>query len=673
LEAKPNAQQTHDETPHSTTEYWVDEFAAAQKEVERWHQRGDKIIRRFLDERDASTDNTTRWNLFTANVQTQRAIMYGKTPKVSVSRRFSDSDDDQARVAGEMLERVLNTDIEKAHDGYKEALFNCLQDYQLPGLGNARVRYVAQFETQPATPAVTTVDPMTGQEIVLAPEVPAREVKVYEDVETVYAHWRDQLWSPARVFSEVRWWAFKNTMSKPEVQERFGEELAKLIPYSAKGKSRGDDVVDAKKYDPRDCAEVWEIWDKETRTVYWYVKDYQKLLDKKEDPLGLEGFFPFPKPLAANLTTSKFVPTPDFYLAQDIYNEIDQVSERISLLERAVKVAGVYDKTQVGLARLLSEGMENVLIPVDNWAGLAEKGGIRGVVDWLPIEKVVQAMDKLREYRVELQSALYQVTGMSDIMRGQAAASATATEQSIKAKFASVRLQAQQDEFARFASEVQALRAEIISKHFDPQTIVQRSNIMATPDAQMAGPAVELIKSKFYCYRIEVKPDAINLTDAAAIKQERGEVIGILSQFFASLPQLLPVFPGGMPFLLKLAQWFIAGTRGASEMEGVFDQAIATAQQMPPQQPGQLPGQPGQPGQQQGPNPMQEKMLEAKLQAQHTQQAHMNDLQRIQAETQAEVVKQQAQHVFNVREQEHSERLKAQTAMNNLLGGGGQS
>ena len=71
----------------------------------------------------------------------------------------------------------------------------------------------------------------------------------------------------------------------------------------------------------------------------------------------------------------------------------------------------------------------------------AEKGGIKGQVDWLPIEQVAAALSQLRDYRTELLSLLYQVTGMSDIMRGSTQQGETATAQAIKAKFASTRVQ----------------------------------------------------------------------------------------------------------------------------------------------------------------------------------------------------------------------------------------
>ena len=636
---------------------WKVELAAARKALEPWQKRGDKIIRRFLDERgDSRNDGDTRLNLFTSNVQTLMALLFGKTPQVQVSRRFADSHDDQARVASEMLERLLNTDIESDDDGYKDSLKHALEDRLLPGLGNCRVRYEAQFETQPGQPAMLGDD---GGE--LAPEVPGQEMKTGEKVCVDYVQWRDQLWSPARTFSEVRWWAFRSEMSREALVARFGDEVGAAVPLNTKTKNQQDDAKN-ETATPWSRADVWEVWDKEHKCVYWLSEGYDQTLDKKEDPLGLAGFWPFPMPMFANVTTTKLVPTPDFALAQDLYDEVDAISTRITLLERVIRVAGVYDKTNDGVRRLINETAANELIAVDSWGIFAEKGGVKGAVDWLPLEMVTLALDKLREYRTELIGLLFQVTGMSDIMRGQASQQTTATEQAIKARFASVRVQSLQDEFARFASDVQKLKAEIISLHFDPQTIMNQSNIMRTPDAQLAPQAVELIKSRFMDYRVVVNPDAVSLTDFAALKQERFEFMSALSGFFqAAVPIVQIAGPTAMPFLLEIASWSLAGLRGANEIEGVFDQGIAALKA----QQAQAAARPPQPP------PPDPKLQAAQVKAgaeQFKAKADMAstamDLQAAKQKHQMDMQKLAAEHIGGIQSQEAQQRTEALKAVN---------
>lgn len=620
-------QEQFPDTPAGNASRWKAELSASRKSLEKWHTQGRKVVRRFLDKRGGvgeKSDTQKTLNLFPANIQTLRALLFGKTPAVDVSRKFADADDDVARVAAEMLERVLNCDAERDSDSYAEAIGAALDDRLLPGLGAARVRYEAEFE-QRARAAI--LDEQTGMEV--APAI-SEDVKTKEEADTDYLHWDDVLWSPARTWGEVTWLAFRAKMPRSALIERFGQEIGPNVPLDTK---KENDEPDS----PWDRADVWEVWDKESRRVFWVSEGYATTLDMQDDTLGLEGFFPAPRPMAANLTTDAFIPTPDFVLAQDQYNTIDELTERIDRLQEAVKVAGVYDKTAAGVAEMLNRNVSNKLIPVENWAMFAENGGVRGQIDWLPIDMVVGALDKLREVRSEEIQLLFQVTGMSDIMRGQASANSTATEQSIKAKFASVRVQALQDEFARFATDVQRLKAEIIAKHFDAATIIAKSNILRTKDAPYAQQAAELIKSEFASYRIEVKPENVSLTDFAALKAERTEFMQALSGFITAMTPLAQSMPTALPYLLELLQWSMAGFKGSSTAEGILDRAIDGATKMA--------AQPQQ--QQQQPDP---KLLAAQAKAQ-------GDMQKAQAELQADLMRTKAQTQANMAERTHDARM----------------
>jgi hypothetical protein len=127
-------------TPAGLQQRWTVEIGAAKKEVKKWHDQAKRLVDRFLDKRSTSATDDTRINLFSANIQTQRAMLYGKTPRVDVNRRFEDGGDIAARVGATMLQRMLNTHIQDGHDGYQNALALALDDRLLVGLGAARLR-----------------------------------------------------------------------------------------------------------------------------------------------------------------------------------------------------------------------------------------------------------------------------------------------------------------------------------------------------------------------------------------------------------------------------------------------------------------------------------------------------------------------------------------------------
>lgn len=590
-------------------EYWNDELRIASKELkEKFQDKGDKVNKRFLDERQDEHTDKQRLNLFHANVVTLRSMLYGQTPLVEASRRFQDQNDDVGRVAADIFQRLLNNDIALTTDSFQDSLRSALDDFLIPGLGCCRVRYDVSLTKENVVQSETT--------------------------EFEYIYWKDILWSPSRTWKEVRWLAFRTYVTREEADKNFKPEVAEYLNYKSRKLEEGE-----KQTDPEKCAEIWEIWCKDTRKIYWYNEGYDKLVGTKDDPLKLSGFWPCPRPMMANITTTKLLPKPDYSFAQDLYEEIDELETRIHLLTRACKVVGAYDKTNEGLQRLLNEATENQLIPVDNWSSFSEKGGIKGVVDWLPIEVIANVINILTQKLQEKINLLYQVTGMSDILRGATDPRETKGAQELKSKYASVRIQAMQDMFAEFASDLQRIKAEIVSRHYSPETIKKQANTASIADQHLIPAALDLIKNpEDVLWRINVRPESVAMIDYAQLKQERTEYLMAISQFMQSAAPLLQVSTGIAPYLLELLKWGLAGFKGANSIEGVLDKAIEQAQIAEKQKASQPPP----------PDPkvealkmkaqadMQQAQQESQLKMQELQAEMQMDMQRFRAEMQME-------------------------------------
>jgi hypothetical protein len=186
---------------------------------------------------------------------------------------------------------------------------------------------------------------------------------------------------------------------------------------------------------------------------------------------------------------------------------------------------------------------------------------------------------------------IYEVLGISDVMRGSSRASETATAQQIKAQFGSTRIQLMQFYIAEWITEALRIKAEIIAKHFQPETIAQRSNIMRTPDAQYAQAAIELIKDEELAeYRISVEADSMAAMDWAAERDAAVQFMQGLGAFISQVSPMAQTVPGAAPYLLRLLQWSVSKFRVSGEIEGVLDQAIAQMQNqgMQPPQPSPL-------------------------------------------------------------------------------------
>ena len=569
------ADKPKDNTPSEQYRYWAEELGTSIKARERWWKKADKIVNRFIGESGQSNsgDDNSGFdlNLFHSNTKTLGDMLYGNTPKIDVSRRYAQADDDVGRVAAETMERLLNLDV--ADNGAEiDAVFrSTLQDRLLSGLGCAKVRYEMESESVPVEGMFTP----DGEPVM-------EEKLISEDAPIDYYYWGDILWGWCRNWAQMPWIAFRSFMSKEELEERWGKDVADNVKMKKQTKSTSDEgEKDAHTDSAWMRAEVWEVWCKRTRKVHWLILGYDKQLEEKDDILQLSGFWPVPPFFIANVTTSLYTPTPDYILAQDLYNEIDKLQTRIAVITEAVKVVGVYNSSADNIKQMFNEGLDNDLIPVENWALFGENGGLAGQVEWLPLADITAALRELIGVRDSTISLLQQITGMTDVMRGSLDNQYEGVGQTeTKTKFGSVRIQALQEQFARFAGDLMQIKAEIISRHFSPETIFKRANMQYSKDADLVPDAIKLIKSPDEAkLRVVIRPESVAMIDYQALKSERTEYLNAVATYMQSATSIMDADPSAKPFVLQLLQWGLAGFKGSSEIEGIIDKAIEASQE----------------------------------------------------------------------------------------------
>lgn len=552
---------------------WMAEIKASERELEKWHKQADKIVDRFLDMRTQGDESKNKYNLFTTNTLILISTLYAKFPKPLVTREYEDESDDVARVAAIMLERCLRV---KQRDHFDLAMKNVVQDRLVAGMGQVWFRYEPTIVQDQIPPVL---DAFTGAELMPATTM---DRLINEEVITDYVFWRDFLWSPARVWEEVRWVARRVKMNKEDAGKRFGEAVANSLNYrsgvtnSEPGESENNPV----KY-----AIIFEIWCKRTKKVYFVSEGVSTCLDVRDDPLQLKNFWPCPKPLLALTSTRSVIPRPDYLMIQDQYTELDELNNRIVVLQRAVKVVGVYDQTSKEIGRIFNEGIENTMIGAANFSQFSEKGGFKGMCDWLPIDQIVTAIQRLREYRTDLVAQIYELSGISDIMRGATKASETLGAQELKSQYGAVRLQFIQMDVAAFVEDALGIKSDIMIKKFQPNTIRMRSNIDRTADGQpsedgsppLVDQALQLMKDPTFDYRIEVHADSMAVPEFNAERDARLGYIRAIAEFLTSATPIMEQNPGSAPYLLGMMQWAAAGFRVGRGIEGLLDKAIAAA------------------------------------------------------------------------------------------------
>jgi hypothetical protein len=626
-----------DERASRELEKYLRVIGTYENEFAKWQARVKKLVKRYRDDTRGSGGNeTAKFNILWSNVQTLIPAVYAKLPKADVSRRFGDNDP-VGRVAARLVERAIDFEIEHYPD-FRSTMKYDVEDRFLGGRGTAWVRYephVAPIGVEDDGVSITSaIEQGEG-----APP-PLEEIE-YERAPVDYVHWKDFGHSQGRTWEEVGqvWrWVY---MTREALVERFGEEMARQIPTD-----QGPETLNAYRDSKRqyNLAKICELWDKETLKVYWLSKGMSHFIDVRDDPLNFEGFFPCPKPLYATTTSDNLVPVPDFVLYQDQAMELDILSDRIDGLVKALRVRGVYDASQPALHRLMTEGDNNALIPVDKWAAFSEKGGLKGSVDLLPLDTIAQALIQCYQARSDIKAQIYEITGISDIIRGQSMASETATAQQIKGQYAGLRLRSMQEDVALFATEVIRLKAQVMCMRYQPQTILAYSAAeqMSDADKALIPQALQLIREKpLRNFRIDIAADSLVQIDEAQEKQDR---LQFMQAFGGFLQQALPVgqaSPELVPVMMDLLKYGVQAFKAARSLEGTIDAATEQLKQMAAQ-PRENPA-------------AQQAQMEAQAEQAKAQADMQMESQKVQMQGQLEQAKLQMQMQI--------EQMKAQTQM----------
>jgi hypothetical protein len=495
-----------------TVQSWIDKIERAEKDEKRheWTTRCKKVRNRYMDERTENQGrDAKKFALLWANQETLKPVVYARCPRPEVNRRFKD-EDPVGRVSSEVLERALSYTVD-AQD-FDAVMKLCRDDFLLYARGTAWVRYVphmkqAQTPVTPMAPAqpepgadgdTTSEGPSVSEDAdayidatgrqhdaadvkhddEIGPHI-VEDVLDYEEVIADHVHYDDFIHPVIRTWSELPWAARRVYMTREELIDRFGEEIGNAVPLDwRQDQTAGNHTTTHGEQNADDKAVIYELWDRRTKQALWINKGYPgEFLDQRDDPLELVDFWPFPRPIQGTTTSNSVIPVPDYVFYQDQAEEIDMLTAKIGRLEKGLKMMGFYaGSTGLDLAELFSEG-ENRLVPISDWATLKGDGGVRGLIEWWPLDQVVSTLDAMVKLRAQIIQDVFQITGIADILRGASDADETATAQGIKANWGAVRVRDKQKELARFARDLIRLMGQVIGSRFSVNTLKQVTDL----------------------------------------------------------------------------------------------------------------------------------------------------------------------------------------------------
>lgn len=636
-----------------TVKRWLMALDISSKQEQEWRKTGQQTVERYRQEGkeyDAWKAGGSKFNILWSNTEVMRPALYHSTPKPDVRRRYRD-EDAVGKQASVVLERGLSFSVD-AYD-FDQVMTLAVLDLCLPGRAVTRVRYEPTLETvtpPPEMPAPVGMDEMSAP--IYAPEtlgpdgqpLPIQgepyEKITYQATTCEHVQWKDFRRGPGRTWEEVEWIAFQHKLTLEQITDLCGsEELAKKVSLDCSdddGEEDKDRAEDEANLFKRGI--VWEIWDKTKREIVFLAPSLKdKPLKQAKDELGLEGFYPIPRPMYALESSDSLVPVELFKLYKDQADELDRITQRINALIKACKIRGIYDSTLECVATAM-KAADNEFTPTAEGAiALMAQGGSFDKAIWIfPVEKLAVVLRELYLARDQIKATIYEITGLSDILRGETDASETLGAQQLKAQSGSRRLRRLQKEVQRYARDLMRLKAEIMAEHFEPFMFELMSGKPVEP------PVMELLRSDITrSYRIDIETDSTIAEDEQRDQKGMTDLLDGIARFVAGVGPVVQAGYMSVEVAMAMLKSVVRRFRLGREVEDALENAQVELQKKATEP------KPPSPEQQAAQAEMQAKQAEMAMQ----QQAQQADLalkarQQEMAEQQAIAEEQRRQAAF---------------------------
>jgi hypothetical protein len=631
-------------SPSEFAKFWLQAIELASTDEGDWRKDGEDCLKRY------ARGKSTGFNILYANTQTTVPALYNSEPSPDVRRRFDiaqptppptppqqqpqpgmpppqpdpaamqammafqqqmqalkQKQDDSKQVCT-AIERALSVQSERYNfDGAMQA---AVRDRQLPGRGVTRVR--------------VTIGPNGTKTLKCEP-----------------VQWDDFRHGPGKTFDDWPWVSFAHKLTREEL-EALNKKIGGIVKLDA---AVGDSPVKPGQTVPDSFkrAKVWEVWDKDTRQVYWFAESFDDgPLKVDEDPYELRDFLPIPEPLYQVKRTNTSTPVCEFTLWKKLADEVDEITTRIIGLIKVMKAKGLYDGAYAGIVEKLARLDDGELAAADDAGRSMAQGGIDKAIWMWPIETIAKAVEQLYIARDQAKQAVFEFTGVADIQRGQTDPNETLGAQQLKAQWGSLRLQEAQRDVQRYARDLYRLMADLMAYSWDKAEWAAVTDVMLS-DQQMALMKNDLQRE----FAIEIETDSTIRADLSRTQQNISGFITGLGSYFESVGPAVQF--GYMPpeIAVGLAAAFARMFKLGREADDILEQWVRQLEEKAKQPPQPPPPDPKVEAEkikaQTVAAQSQAKVQEIQVKAQTEQQKTQMDMQAKQAEFQLKMQELQAE------------------------------
>ena len=261
--------------------YWMNEIDDARKRDQDFRENGKTINCLY----DGEKPDEHPFNILYSNTEILRPSLYSQLPRPRVKERFKEKDaqgftvsNPLKRAVCEVSNNLLSYVLDSNVGGY-ETFDTCFEmivlDALLPGRGVLSIHVEGDEDWTAITGNARKFD------------------RFYHGFAT---KWED-----------VPWIAYEEYVDEQEAARLFGKSIASKLKYTI---SEEDEKTDSATENKRKTTNVYQVWDKDKKEVFYLSDCYEKRIKPEKDPLGVTGFFNTPRPLMFHRKSNNLKPTP---------------------------------------------------------------------------------------------------------------------------------------------------------------------------------------------------------------------------------------------------------------------------------------------------------------------------------------------------------------------------
>lgn len=486
IEESPNKERSID--------YWIKWIAAAKKAAKRhWDDARAAYDEYELPESTNDDRNKPKrgYNIYAESSWTLEPALYSQAPKIIGKRKFG-IEDEVALTMSLIVERLGQHLVDEGN--FNDGMFGARGDFMHASKATTQVIYERDTEDYRKPLTQDSLDqniyygpegkPHDGEVLSEGESYFANEKRVIESTQKIYLApvlFDEILHTPhAKTESEITEKAYKFCIPYDEAEKKFntgpdGKSLGRSLPYSTAKDYQSKNGDDEDNTNPGRQLEGWECYCLKTKHVYWVCEAFKSdfLTKPQLDPDGLKGFFPSPPFIIRNKRRKSLYPTPTFVYLEATANLLHKANERVFKLWDAVRPRALVYGASQEVIDALNRLDDLQFIRVSDIDDILQKGGLKGMMEWVPVQELVQAIAEAINLEEHFKNRFNEGFGLPDILRGVSDPAQTATAQEIQSDAGHDRFKGDKKQIIDLARNSAEMMLDLALKVYSPEKIAK--------------------------------------------------------------------------------------------------------------------------------------------------------------------------------------------------------